>query len=60
MTTVITYPQGNCLPHLGVRLAGFGATSAVLLVLLRAGTDPYLATTMVIMLVAAGIRLVRV
>ncbi len=60
MTNATTYPQGNCLPHLAARLTGFAAVAGALLLLLPHVLDPYLAVGMVAVLVATGIRLVRV
>ena len=60
MTDATTYPQGNCLPHLAVRLTGFPAVAGVLLLLLPQVLDLYVAVGMVVVLVATGIRLVRV
>jgi hypothetical protein len=59
MAGVISYPRGNCLPHLGVRIIGFTAVSVVLLMLLRLGVAPEVATGVVGALVLAGVRLVR-
>jgi len=56
---VVTYPQGNCLPHLGVRLAGLGAVTAVVVVLLEYRVELAVAVAAVAVLVSTGLRLVR-
>ena len=59
MAGVVSYPCGNCLPHLGVRIAGFTAVSVVLLLLLHLSIAPEAAVGIVGALVLAGVRLVR-
>ena len=59
MAGVVSYPGGNCLPHLGTRITGFAAVSVMLLLLMRLGVAPDLAVGIVATLTIAGVRLVR-
>lgn len=59
MAEAVSYPRAGRLPHLGVRISGFSAVSIVLLLMLRLGIAPEIAAGIVITLVIAGVRLVR-